>query len=143
MMIFEKGNAHTDLYPWMIWNEGEHGDNDVFLFNGRARSGEPEYRSAHSPNRFPPSEERLHFEDLMKRFPRVKTPMDPEAAKQTFEVLLDHFMKDGMLDDTEMAQLCGTLVNGGIESDEEAAAISVRKAAKARNPAVTFPKDWL
>ncbi len=138
-MVLLQGEEQLCLDPWAVWGRGQMGSHeDLFLFNGRHKSGDPEYLTTYDPNTYPALDERRAFEELVAAFPVQKRNIDLEAARLTFEAMLDAFLGDGVLDSKEMTSLCVTLVNLGVFEDEGAAAEYVREVARERNPGVLF-----
>ena len=138
-LVLLEGDSMISLDPWLVWGRGELGSHeDVFFFNGRHGSGDPEYVTGHDPNTYPSADERRAFEELVRTFPFERPKVDIATARQTFEGMLDVFLSDGVIDGKEMASLCVTLVNLGISEDESAAAEYVRTTAMERHPGVTF-----
>lgn len=141
-LVLLEGERMTSLEPWIVWGRGELGSHeDVFFFNGRHGSGEPEYVTGHDTNTYPSADERRAFENLVDAFPCERPKVDLATARQTFEGMLDVFLSDGVIDAKEMASLCVTLVNLGVCDDERVASDYVRRTALERHPGVSFEDD--
>jgi protein-L-isoaspartate(D-aspartate) O-methyltransferase len=136
LVVIKDGSGQfLPVEPWIVWGAGTAGEHeDLFFFNARTNAGEPEYLTTHDPNNYHTTEERKRFQALLEEFPEERE--DP--VLDLFKGMLDTFLRDGMIDKKEMADLCHNLVKSGLYSNEVDAERYVREVAEDRNPGVVF-----
>lgn len=139
ILIRDGEGGFLSLDPWIIWGRGTSGENeDLFFFRAKNGAGDPEYLTTHDPNGYPPSELRQAFEELLEEFPVECKEVDREGSLRMFELMLDNFLDDGVLDAKEMGMLCSTLLKFELFATQADAEQYVRRVAEDHNPGVVF-----
>jgi hypothetical protein len=139
VMIRDEEGDFLSLDPWVIWGRGTSGENDdLFFFKGKNGAGDPEYLTTHDPNGYPPSELKQAFEELLEEFPTERKEVDRDASLRMFELMLDNFLDDGVIDAKEMGTLCSTLLKFELFTTQAEAEQHVRTVAEDHNPGVVF-----
>ena len=105
---------------------------------GKNGAGDPEYLTTHDPNGYPPSELKQAFEELLEEFPTERKEVDRDASLRMFELMLDNFLDDGVIDAKEMGTLCSTLLKFELFTTQAEAEQHVRTVAEDHNPGVVF-----
>lgn len=130
--LFSGGRAVCKLTPWLVFDEGDRKERDLFIYNSDGR-----FLTYHNSDSYPPTTEAEEIRKLLE-INRPSSPLaaDPTKAMQFFSEVLDDYAEDGVIEAREMEKLIARALKYGLAESEAEARAFIRKQTAERYPAV-------
>ena len=130
----ETENEYLMMSPWLAFGEGQHGDEELFVYKSNEK-----WETYHNSDRYPAEREKAIMGQLIAKHPLSKKPLKNKAeGKAVFTEMLALFVDDGLLEGWELRKLIDILLKFGLAQSEDDGMNQIRKIVDNEYPDVVF-----